>query len=150
MTAEEQAEFLAGTPLCNLACLDDDGHPYVVPVWFEHADGGFYLVARARAAWAAYLQRDGRVSLSLHPTEPGGRMIVKGTAEVVEEPNVGGRWFEINRRLSHRHMPAERAERYIELTREEPRWLIFVRPLRVTTHTGGAWSRKYKHSAWVL
>jgi hypothetical protein len=146
MTAEEQAALLAGTPLCNLACLDD-GHPYVVPVWFEYADGGFYLVARARAAWARYLQRDGRVSLSIVSPGTAGRMIVKGLAEVVEEPNVGGRWFEINRRLSHRYMAAERC---IELSRDEPRWLIFVRPQRITTQTGGGWSGKYKHSAWRL
>lgn len=61
MTAEEQAAFLAEPQLCHLACLDDEGHPYVVPVWFEHADGGFYFVARARAAWGGYLQRDPRV-----------------------------------------------------------------------------------------
>src|SRR5262245_43622167 len=58
MTADEQAALLAGTPICNLACLDDDGHPYVVPVWFEYGDGGFYLVVRARAAWGRFLQRD--------------------------------------------------------------------------------------------
>ena len=76
-------------------------------------------------------------------------MIVKGIAEIVEEPNVGGRWFEVNRRLSHSCMAAERAERYIELSRDEPRWLIFVRPLQTTTWMGG-WSGKYKHSAWRL
>jgi nitroimidazol reductase NimA-like FMN-containing flavoprotein (pyridoxamine 5'-phosphate oxidase superfamily) len=32
MTAEEQVAFLAEPHLCHLACLDDDGHPYVVPV----------------------------------------------------------------------------------------------------------------------
>src|SRR4051812_4160156 len=85
MTAAEQAELLAGTPVCNLACHDDDGHPYVVPVWFEHADEGFYFVARARSAWAGYLQRDGRVSLSIVPTAGPGRVIVKGTAEILEE-----------------------------------------------------------------
>src|SRR5687768_6904622 len=141
MTADEQAAFLAEPHLCHLACLDDDGHPYVVPVWFEYADGGFYFVARARAAWAAYLQRDPRVSLSITAVR-APRILVKGIAEIIEEPNVDGRWFEVNRRLSHRYAPTL-AERYIEVSREEPRWLIFVRPERVTTQTGGGWSSKY-------
>jgi nitroimidazol reductase NimA-like FMN-containing flavoprotein (pyridoxamine 5'-phosphate oxidase superfamily) len=151
MTADEQAAFLARPWVCHLACLDDDGHPYVVPLWFEHADGGFYFVARGRAAWARYLQRDARASLSIVSTENRShRVLVKGVAEVVEEANIGGRWFEVNRRLSHRYMPTQEiAARYVERTQDEPRWLIFVRPLHATTWMGG-WSAKYKHSDWTL
>jgi hypothetical protein len=150
MTADEQATFLAGPQRCFLACLDDDGYPYVVPVWYEHADGGFYFVARGRAAWAGYLQRNGRASLCvISPERSNHRVLVKGMAEVLEEANVGGRWFEVNRRLSHRYMPEGTAEQYIELTRDEPRWLIFVRPERVTTWMG-RWAAKYKHSAWTF
>ena len=150
MTAEEQAAFLAELHLCHLACLDDEGYPYVVPVWFEHADGGFYFVARARAAWGAYLQRDSRVSLSIVSSSRSTRILVKGTADIVEEPNVGGQWFEVNRRLSHRYIGGEVAEGYIELSREEPRWLIFVRPQRITSQTGGGWAGKYKHYPWRI
>src|SRR5579859_2702674 len=32
MTSEERAEYLALGVICRLGCLDDDGHPYVVPV----------------------------------------------------------------------------------------------------------------------
>ncbi|HLZ07896.1 MAG TPA: pyridoxamine 5'-phosphate oxidase family protein, partial [Chloroflexota bacterium] len=64
MTSEERAEYLALGVICRLGCLDDDGHPYVVPVWFQFADGGYYIVARERSVWAGYLERDGRVSLS--------------------------------------------------------------------------------------
>ena len=151
MTADEQAAFLARPFACHLGCLDDDGHPYVIPLWFEHADGGFYFVARGRAAWARYLQRDGRASLSIVSSENRShRVLVKGMAEVVEEANVGGRWFELNRRLSYRYMPTEEiAARYVELTRDEPRWLIFVRPVRTTTWMGG-WAPKYKHADWTM
>jgi hypothetical protein len=77
-------------------------------------------------------------------------MMVKGNAEIVEEPNIGGRWFEVNRRLSQRYFPPELAERYIELSRDEPRWLIFVRPQVVTSQVQGAWATKYKHYDWRL
>ena len=44
MTPDEIMTFLAGPVICRLGCLDDDGHPYVVPCWIHHADGGFYIV----------------------------------------------------------------------------------------------------------
>ena len=51
---EAQVEaFLKEGRVCRLACLDDEGWPYVVPVWFHYADGkptGESNRARTRAA----------------------------------------------------------------------------------------------------
>lgn len=78
MSEAEIAAFLAEGVLCRLGCLDLGGWPYVVPVWFQHADGGFYIIPRERSAWASYLQRDGRVFLTID--EPGSqrKVMVKG------------------------------------------------------------------------
>ena len=65
MDAQEIDEFFAGGRICRLACLGDDGWPYIVPVWFQWADGGFFVIPRERSIWAEYLKRDGRVSLSI-------------------------------------------------------------------------------------
>ena len=65
MTAVELSAFLQSDVLCRLGCLDDDGYPYVIPVWFQYADEGFYIIPRARSAWAKYMVRDARVSLCL-------------------------------------------------------------------------------------
>src|SRR5216683_1122597 len=65
MTEEEVAAFLSGSPFCRFGCIDDDGWPYVVPCWFEYRDGGFYIVPRAKSAWAKYVQRDARVFLCI-------------------------------------------------------------------------------------
>ena len=149
MTPDERETFLAQGITARLGCLDDDGHPYVVPVWFTHADSGFYVIPRERAAWARYLARDGRVSLCVDepPDQPGARVLVKGTAELVEEPNVGGRWVPIAREMAVRYRGAEQGLAYFEKTLNEPRWLFFVRPLRIADWVGG-WAAKYKHSAW--
>jgi nitroimidazol reductase NimA-like FMN-containing flavoprotein (pyridoxamine 5'-phosphate oxidase superfamily) len=149
MSAEERAAFLAKGVICRLACLDDEHHPYVVPVWFEYADGGFYIIPRARSAWAAYLQRDGRVSLCIDapPEDPGARVLVKGFAEVIETPNVRGRWVAIAHDMAIRYMGTEEGPRYLETTLAEPRWLFFVRPQRMTDWVGG-WAAKYKHGDW--
>jgi PPOX class probable F420-dependent enzyme len=147
MSDEERAAFLAQPVIGRLGCLDDDGYPYVVPVWFDYADGGFYLVPRARADWARYLERDGRVSLCIDSADlPYRRVIVRGRAEVIETPNVGGRWTEFATRMA-RNYRGDEGLAYIERTKDEPRWLIFVRPERFTSTTGG-WATRYKHSQW--
>lgn len=147
MSDDERAAFLAQPVIGRLGCLDDDGYPYVVPVWFAYADGGFYLVPRARSEWARYLERDGRVSLCIDASElPYRRVIVRGRAEVIERPNVGGRWVAFGTQMARAYR-SEEGLAYIERTREEPRWLFFVRPERMTSSTGG-WATRYKHSPW--
>jgi len=147
MSDEERAAFLAEPVICRLGCLDDDGYPYVVPTWYEYADGGFYLVPRARSVWAGYLERDGRVSLCIDASDvPYRRVIVRGRAEVIETPNVGGRWMEFGTRMARNYRGAEGLA-YIERTKDEPRWLIFVRPERMASSAGG-WATRYKHTNW--
>jgi PPOX class probable F420-dependent enzyme len=143
---QAQAEaFLREGRICRLACLDDEGWPYVVPVWFHHADGGFYIIPRERSVWARYLAQDGRVSLSIdEESAPYRKVVVRGRAEVAEEPNVGGRWVEIAREMSYRYL-GEHGPDYLDPTLNEPRWLIFVRPDRITTWQGVDWAQRYKH-----
>jgi PPOX class probable F420-dependent enzyme len=147
MTDAERAEFLAQPVIARLGCLDDDGYPYVVPVWFAYADSGFYLVPRARSEWARYLQRDGRASLCIDAAElPYRRVLVKGRAEVIETPNVGGRWVEYGTRMAQNYRGAAGLA-YMEQTKDEPRWLFFIRPEKITS-TNGGWATRYKHSQW--
>ena len=148
MTEDEFAAFLAGSPFCRIGCVDEEGWPYVVPCWFEYNDGGFYIIPRARSAWARYIQKDRRVFLCIDDTTIyNNRVLVKGEATVLEEPNLGGRWVEIATRMSVRYL-GEHGPQYLEPTLTEPRWLLFVKPLKITTWQGVDWAAKYKHSKW--
>jgi hypothetical protein len=42
----------------------------------------------------------------------------------------------------------ELGPKYLEPTLVEPRWLLFVRPLRMTTWQGVDWAARYKHAEW--
>jgi hypothetical protein len=75
---------------------------------------------------------------------PYRKVMVRGTARIVEEPNVGGRWVEIARRMSRRYL-GEHGPLYLEPTLSEPRWLIFVSPQKTTTWQGVDWHPRYKH-----
>jgi len=148
MSEEDLSAFFAGKPVAKLGCLDEEGWPYVVPTWFEYADGGYYVIPRERSAWARHLQRDGRVFLCIdEDVPPQRRVLVKGRATIVEEPNVGGRWVETARRMSVRYLGAHGPD-YLVPTLGEPRWLVFVEPRETRTWQGVGWPERYKHGKW--
>lgn len=146
LTKTELTDFLATDVICRLGCLDDDGHPYVVPCWFQYADGGFYIIPRERSVWANYLQGDGRVSLCID-VDSGRRVLVKGIAACLETPNTGGRWVEIGREMAFRYR-GEAGLAYLEQSLNEPRWLFFVKPTEMKTWAGAGWAKRYKHYDW--
>jgi hypothetical protein len=144
LTAAELRRLLQEPLIASVGCLDERGAPYVVPSWFEHDGESFWLVPRARSAWARYLQRDGRVCLSIDQRGGGSaRVQVHGTAEIVEEPNVGGAWVPIATRMAARYMGAERGAGYLIPTLNRPRWLIRVQPHRIVSWAGGGWHPRY-------
>ncbi len=147
MSQDEMEAFLAEGVIARLGCLDDEGWPYVVPTWFQYADGGFYIIPRERSVWAKFMQRDPRVFLTIDVSEGLRKVLAKGEAELLEEPNVGGRWVEIANQMSYRYL-GEHGPDYLVPTLNEPRWLFFVRPLDIKTWQGVDWAKRYKHSDW--
>lgn len=148
LTEEELDAFLAGGHVARLGVLDGDGWPYVVPTWYQWADGGFYIIPRARSKWARFMANDHRVSISLDSNEPPYiKVQTQGVAELLEEPNTGGRWVELATEMSVRYL-GENGPKYLEPTLNEPRWLFFVRPTVMQTWQGVDWAKKYKHGEW--
>jgi PPOX class probable F420-dependent enzyme len=145
LAGAELDAFLARGIVARVATIDDRGWPYVVPAWFEWepADGGFWLVARKKSAWALHLQQNPRVALSIDEAEaPYRKMHVQGMAQIAEQPNIGGAWVEIAKRMAVRYL-GEHGPDYLVPTLDQPRWLIKVRPEHVTTWQGVDWARKY-------
>ena len=70
-------------------------------------------------------------------------MLLQGTAELLERPNVGGKWVEMANEMSYRYL-GEHGPDYLVPTLNEPRWLFFVRPRKITTWQGVDWAQKYK------
>ena len=137
-------EFLAGPQIARVACLDDEGWPYVVPCWQEWDGGGWWVIPRERSTWARYLDGDRRCAVTVD--ENGSRqrkVLAQCEAELVERPNVGGRWVAIATRMSARYL-GENGPRYLEPTLDRPRWLFYLRPRQVTTWQGQDWAKRYK------
>lgn len=147
LSAEELDAFLSGARLARLACVQADGYPYVVPVWYEWDGRGFWIVPRGRARWAASLRHNPRVSMSIDEAEPPmRRVIVEGRAELIEEPGGDGRAVEVMRRLVRRYL-GQAGDLYLERMAREPHWLFRVHAERLTTWRGLAPHPRYLEAA---
>lgn len=139
-------DLFSGGIVARIATLDADGWPYVVPAWFEWDvnERAFWFIARERSVWARHMVADSRVALSIDDeAAPYRKVQVQGTAEIVEEPNVGGAWVPIANRMATRYL-GEHGPDYLEPTLDKPRWLIRVRPVKMQTWQGVEWAKKYK------
>lgn len=68
----------------------------------------------------------------------------EGVAELVERPNVGGKWVEVATRMSLRHL-GEDGPKCLTPTLNQPRWFFRFKPSNVRTWQGVGWARRY----WV-
>lgn len=139
----EVATFLAEPHLARLACLDAEGWPYVVPCWHEWTGRGWWVIPREKSAWARHLERDPRCGVSIDEAGRQRKVVAQCTAELVERPNVGGRWVAIAERMATRYL-GENGPRYLEPTLDKPRWLFHLRSERLQTWQGQDWAARYK------
>jgi hypothetical protein len=143
LDAEELRAFLEEPIIARLACLDLEGWPYVVPCWHEWDGHGWWVIPRERSAWARYLEHDPRCAISIDEDVRQRKVTAQCTAELIETPNVGGRWVEIAERMSLRYA-GEHGIDYFEPTRNKPRWLFHLRPNVLSTWQGIEWARRYR------
>ena len=135
LNESEMSTFLGEAHLARLACLDDEGWPYVVPCWHEWDGESFWVIPREKSAWARYLANDSRCAISVDEAEGLRKVVAQCTARMVEEPNVGGRWVPIAERMSTRYL-GENGPKYLEPTLDKPRWLFRLNPENLQTWLG--------------
>jgi hypothetical protein len=96
-----------------------------------------------KSAWAVYLEANPRCAITVDESGTLRKVIAQGEAELVEKPNIGGRWVEIAERMSLRYL-GENGPKYLEPTLDKKRWLFRVAPVRLWTWQGVDWARRYK------
>jgi nitroimidazol reductase NimA-like FMN-containing flavoprotein (pyridoxamine 5'-phosphate oxidase superfamily) len=143
MSQEEIRSFLAGACLMRLACLKNDGRPYIVPMWYEWDGESFWVIPRKKSSWAQYLATNKYCCGVIDEDVPPLRKVqVEGEAYLIEEPNVGGKWVAIAERMSVRYL-GEHGPDYLQPTMVEPRWLFRIQPEKITTWQGAGWAKRY-------
>jgi PPOX class probable F420-dependent enzyme len=135
--------------LARLATIDDDGYPAVVPVWFEWANGAFWIVARARAAYLTNLSRRPLVGLSIvDDRDPDRRLQVRGRATLATPAApLAGAVLDLARRLAERYEGRDGLA-YIERSRTWPRVLVRIDPQRIVGWASPDWHPRYRDEGY--
>ena len=154
MDAGRRDFYLEGGALVRLSANNEEGFPHVVPAWYHWDGSAFWFVLRERAEIAALLVKNPKCGLVIDEgsvnDEANGRFFempkvwAQGTAEVIEEPNVGGRWVDFASKMAVRYLGPNGPE-YIQASINQPRWLFRVEPSVLKTWEGTGWAKRY----WV-
>jgi hypothetical protein len=140
---EEFESFLAEGKIARLACNDLAGFPYVVPCWHEWDGDAFWVVPRMKSAWAEYLANDPRCAITVDEEGALRKVIAQCEVELIERPNLGGKWVEIAERMSVRYL-GPNGPKYLEPTLDKKRWLFKLTPIRLWSWQGVDWAKQYK------
>jgi len=92
LTAEEQRELLESARILQVASLNPDGRPHLVPMWFELDDEGLIaFTTYGTSQKVVNLERDPRITVLLETGDAYDQlrgMSIDGRAEVVRDPHV--------------------------------------------------------------
>jgi len=95
LTAEEQRELLETARILQVASLNPDGRPHLVPMWFELDDEGLIaFTTYGTSQKVVNLERDPRITVLLETGDAYDQlrgMSIDGRAEVVRDPHVTAR-----------------------------------------------------------
>ena len=64
LTPTEIKEFLAEPMVARIATIDENGMPYVTPVWQQWDGEAFWIVPRERSEWVAHIKKNPNVGIS--------------------------------------------------------------------------------------
>ena len=144
LTPEEVEEFLTGPVVARVATIDENGLPYITPVWQEWDGQVMWIVPRERSAWVKHIQSNPNVSVSC--AQDSGtyrRILIQGKAEIVIGPTkMTGQCLDVANRMAVRYL-GEHGPEYLVGTYDRPRYLIKIIPDKMITWDGVEWAAKY-------
>jgi nitroimidazol reductase NimA-like FMN-containing flavoprotein (pyridoxamine 5'-phosphate oxidase superfamily) len=144
MTDEEIIDFLSGPIVARVATIDEQGLPYITPVWQEWDGQAMWIVPREKSAWVKHIQKNPYVAISCAmDTSPYARVLMRGKAEIVSGPTrMEGQCLEVANRMASRYL-GEHGPEYLVPTYDRPRYLIKFVPDSLVSWEGVEWAEKY-------
>jgi PPOX class probable F420-dependent enzyme len=121
------AGFLQEKFLAVMATTRQDGTPLLSPVWYEYADGVFWVVINQGDAKDRHLRRRPWLTLVIaEQAFPYRGVEAAGKAALSDD---GG--LEATTRMAHRYLTREAARSYLAKTTDIPVRLVQLRPERI-------------------
>ena len=92
LTTEQQRELIVGARVMQVASINPDGRPHLVPMWFElDDDGAIVFTTYGRSQKIQNLERDPRVTLLFETGDAYNEvrgLAIDATAEVIRDPHL--------------------------------------------------------------
>lgn len=126
LSQAELAQCLEQPLTAHLACLDDGGRPYIVPVWHEWDGERFWVIASERARWVSFVRRRPAVAVSIDDTSTTTRVLCQGIARYVEGPVADGIFMHVALRMAARYLGSDAIPGYQRNTAGMRRWLFAI------------------------
>jgi len=154
LSPQEMREFLASEDsiwLMKLACLDDKGWPYIVPIWYQWNGEAFYAVGRKYNLWVKYLKADPHCAICVEelavPPMGGNRKVTaQCLAEVIDGPCVaeGSKWLPVANEMAVRYLGPNGVE-LLAPSHGWERYLVKMTPIDggLKTWQGADWHARY-------
>jgi hypothetical protein len=104
LNPDELNAFLARPLLARLACVDDEGWPYCVPLWFQWEQGRFWIIGSEHANWTHLVRTRPRVALLVDDPDTRTRVMCQGHVLSVDLDSASMSWIEIGRKMAMRYL----------------------------------------------
>lgn len=98
MTSEEMRQFLSLPLVGVLTTIKPDGSPHAAPIWYEYADGKFYLWTGASSVKVRNIRSNPKAALCIATHEEPYRYVVAEGTCVVSRSEVPSRCYSITKR----------------------------------------------------
>jgi PPOX class probable F420-dependent enzyme len=133
MNSAEVRSFLLDRPrTAKLATVRKDGHPHVVPIWFELDGEMLVFTTWHTTVKAANMRRDPRVCICVdEETPPFDFVQIEGTAELSADADELAYWAS---RIASRYMGPELGEVYGKRNSVEGELVVRVTPTKIIAH----------------
>ncbi len=152
--AEQQALLTEPGIVMRIGVVDENGAPYVTPIWFWSEDGFIYFTPRQKSAWFESLKRDPRVSLCIDEQAlPYRKVLVNGVAELQFDVGNDALWRPTYQKMAAKYVGAVGAEKYVADTIDQPRALFHIELAKAVVSswrmpvadepTMGIWAKRY-------
>ncbi len=134
LSPSEIKEFLAEPVVARIATIDENGVPYVTPVWQEWDGEAFWIVPRERAAWIKHIKNNPNVGISCaRDSGTYKRVTAQGKAEIIFGPApMQGHCLDVANRMALRFL-GQHGPEYLVPTYDRPRYLIKIVPTKMLT-----------------
>lgn len=144
MTEEELTAFLAKPLIARVATVNEDGSPYVIPVWYSFDGRDITTRLRAKSDCMRNILRDPRIAVSIaEDTPPYPRVQILGRAEILYGPGpIEGEWLDVAKKNVARYL-GEKALEYLLPTLDRPRYVVRFVPERVRAWRRMEWPQRY-------